>query len=90
MGKVVQAAITIRSSSLNHNNMDNWQEWLIWTHDDTIIVAGYFLIGIVFAFFTEFLLKGSGEENDNLFRVWVIMGWPLFLRKLWRMHKRNR
>lgn len=70
--------------------MDNWQEWLIWTHDDTIIVAGYFLIGIVFAFFTEFLLKGSGEENDNFFRVWVIMGWPLFLRKLWRMHKRKR
>ena len=90
MGKVVQAAITIRSSSLNHNNMDNWQEWLIWTHDDTIIVAGYFLIGIVVAVYTEFLLKWSGEENDNLFRVWVIMGWPLFLRKLWRIHKRNR
>jgi hypothetical protein len=70
--------------------MDNWQEWLIWTHDDTIIVAGYFLIGIVVAFYTEFLLKWSGEENDNLFRLWVILGWPLFLRKLWRIHKRNR
>ena len=30
--------------------MDNWQEWLIWIHDDTIIVAGYFLIVIVVAF----------------------------------------
>ena len=70
--------------------MDNWQEWLIWIHDDTIIVAGYFLIGIVVAFYTEFLLKWSGEENDHLFRIWVIMGWPLFLRKLWRIHKRNR
>jgi hypothetical protein len=74
MGKVVQAAIAIRSFSLEHNN----------------IVAGYFLIGIVVAFYTEFLLKWSGEENDNLFRLWVILGWPLFLRKLWRIHKRNR
>ena len=70
--------------------MDNWQKWLIWTHDDTIIVAGYLLMGIVLTAYAEFLLKRSGEENDNLFRLWVIMGWPLFLTKLWRIYKRNR
>lgn len=69
--------------------MDNWQDWLIWTQQDTLIVAGYFLIGLVIAFFTESLLEWSGEDNDNVFRLFVIIGWPLFLWKLWQIHRRN-
>ena len=69
--------------------MDIWQEWLIWTHEDTIVVAGYLLIGVITAIYTEALLKWSGEENDTVFRLWVIMGWPLFLWKLWRIHMRK-
>lgn len=69
--------------------MDNWQEWLIWTQDDTILVGGFLLIGVVVAFFTESLLQWAGEENDNWFRIYVIMGWPLFLLKLWKIHRRN-
>jgi hypothetical protein len=61
--------------------MDNWQEWLIWTNDDAVIVAGYFLMGIVLASYAEFLLKRSEEENNNLIKVWVIMGWPLFFEQ---------
>lgn len=69
--------------------MDNWQEWLIWTQDDTILVGGFLLIGVVVAFFTESLLQWAGEENDHWFRIYVIMGWPLFLWKLWKIHRRN-
>lgn len=69
--------------------MDNWQEWLIWTQEDTILVGGFLLIGVVIAFFTESLLQWTGEENDNWFRIYVIMGWPLFLWKLWKIHRRN-
>jgi len=69
--------------------MDNWQEWLIWTQEDTILLGGFLLIGVVVAFFTESLLQWAGEENDNWFRIYVIMGWPLFLWKLWKIHRRN-
>ena len=69
--------------------MENWQEWLIWTQEDTLIVGGFLLIGVVTAFFTESLLEWAGEENDNWFRIYVIMGWPLFLWKLWKLHRRN-
>ena len=69
--------------------MENWQEWLIWTQEDTLIVGGFLLIGVVIAFFTESLLEWAGEENDNVFRLYVIMGWPLFLWKLWTIHRRN-
>ena len=69
--------------------MDNWQEWLIWTQEDTLLVGGFLLIGVVIAFFTESLLEWAGEENDNWFRIYVIMGWPLFLWKLWKIHRRN-
>ena len=69
--------------------MENWQEWLIWTQEDTLIVGGFLLIGVVIAFFTESLLEWAGEENDNVFRLYVIMGWPLFLWKLWKLHRRN-
>jgi hypothetical protein len=69
--------------------MDNWQEWLIWTQEDTILVGGFLLIGVVIAFFTESLLQWAGEENDNWFRLYVIIGWPLFLWKLWKIHRRN-
>ncbi len=69
--------------------MENWQEWLIWTQEDTLLVGGYLLIGVVIAFFTESLLEWAGEENDNWFRIYVIMGWPLFLWKLWNIHRRN-
>ena len=69
--------------------MENWQEWLIWTQEDTLIVGGFLLIGVVIAFFTESLLEWAGEENDNWFRIYVIMGWPLFLWKLWKLHRRN-
>ena len=69
--------------------MENWQEWLIWTQEDTLIVGGFLLIGVVIAFFTESLLEWAGEENDNVFRLFVIMGWPLFLWKLWTIHRRN-
>ena len=69
--------------------MENWQEWLIWTQEDTLIVGGFLLIGVVIAFFTESLLEWAGEENDNVFRLYVIMGWPLFLWKLWKIHRRN-
>lgn len=69
--------------------MENWQEWLIWTQEDTLIVGGFLLIGVITAFFTESLLEWAGEENDNWFRIYVIMGWPLFLWKLWKLHRRN-
>ena len=69
--------------------MENWQEWLIWTQEDTLLVGGFLLIGVVIAFFTESLLEWAGEENDNVFRLYVIMGWPLFLWKLWKIHRRN-
>ena len=69
--------------------MDNWQEWLIWTQEDTILLGGFLLIGVVVAFFTESLLQWAGEENDNWFRIYVIMGWPMFLWKLWKIHRRN-
>ena len=69
--------------------MENWQEWLIWTQEDTLLVGGFLLIGVVIAFFTESLLEWAGEENDNWFRVYVVMGWPLFLWKLWKIHRRN-
>jgi hypothetical protein len=69
--------------------MDNWQEWLIWTQEDTLIVGGFLLIGVVIVFFTESLLEWAGEKNDNVFRLFVIMGWPLFLWKLWKIHRRN-
>ena len=69
--------------------MENWQEWLIWTQEDTLIVGGFLLIGVIIAFFTESLLEWAGEENDNVFRLYVIMGWPLFLWKLWKLHRRN-
>lgn len=69
--------------------MDNWHEWLIWTQEDTLIVGGYLLIGVLIAFFTESLLEWSGEKNDNWFRLYVIMGWPLFIRKLWKIHRRS-
>ena len=69
--------------------MENWQEWLIWTQEDTLLVGGFLLIGVVIAFFTESLLEWAGEENDNWFRIYVIMGWPLFLWKLWKIHRRN-
>ena len=69
--------------------MENWQDWLIWTQEDTLIVGGFLLIGVVIAFFTESLLEWAGEENDNWFRVYVVMGWPLFLWKLWKIHRRN-
>jgi hypothetical protein len=69
--------------------MENWQEWLIWSQEDTLLVGGFLLIGVVIAFFTESLLEWAGEENDNWFRIYVIMGWPLFLWKLWKLHRRN-
>ena len=69
--------------------MENWQEWLIWTQEDTLLVGGFMLIGVVIAFFTESLLEWAGEENDNWFRIYVIMGWPLFLWRLWKIHRRN-
>ena len=53
------------------------------------MVGGFLLIGVVIAFFTESLLEWAGEENDNWFRLFVIMGWPLFLWKLWNIHRRN-
>lgn len=69
--------------------MENWQEWLIWSQEDTLLVGGFLLISVVIAFFTENLLEWAGEENDNWFRIYIIMGWPLFLWKLWTIHRRK-
>ena len=67
----------------------SWLQLLTWTENDTLIVGGFLLIGVVIAFFTESLLEWAGEENDNWFRIYVVLGWPLFLWKLWTIHRRN-